>query len=846
MTKPTNFSPTDPSLSHAGFISRLLRRYAAWVFARPWVPFLVSVALLLGSAPLAVKLYTDLRTDLRELLPRGAPAAVALTSLEKRVGGFGHLSIVIDTKNLKAGERFVDALTAALRQKLPPTMVSEIRSRTDEDRAFVEAHGALYASVQDLTDLDLGIKADVEKAKVKALDQDLDDEATKPDPRVERVAKKLKAKEAEGDHFIDGYLAGDGGRTLVIIVAPALGSTSLESNLKLYRAVEAEVRALGPTNFDPSIRVGYDGEVREVIEAQEHLVHDLELSSVLVLLFVGLLLIGFYRRVRAIPLLVGPLLVGTSLTFAAGRLVIGYLNPNTAFLGSIILGNGINAGIILLARYVEERRGGATVEAALPTASTRTWQATLTASGAATASYACLGVTGFRGFNQFAFLGGLGMILVWLTTYLFMPPLLVLLERWKPLVDEKTRSGSGGERLFRPLSALLSRHAVLICGICAALTLFAGVMVVRFSRDPIEYDFTKLSGRQGTIDGAAYWATRLDAVMQSYMSPTVVLTDSAESASSVQRAIVAEKESEGEGSAIASVTTVADVLPEDQEKKLVILRDILGSLTDRVVSGVPEADRADVEKLRKTTQLRPVTLDDLPPYTRRLFVEKDGTVGRLVLVYPKLNATAAQGRRQIGFARSVRATAERADPRAEVAGSIILSADIIDTITHDGLLASGLSFLGVTLLTGMILGSRKQSMFVIASLCTGTLWMVGTLGFWGIKLNFVNFAVLPITFGIGIDYAVNLYQRYREVGPGGAPQALATSGGAIALCSLTTIVGYSALLVADNRAIFSFGLTAVVGEITCLSAALIGLPALLSARDRWGTTVSVGAQSSAA
>jgi predicted RND superfamily exporter protein len=846
MTKPTNFSPTEPSPSHSGFVPQLFRRYAAWVFARPWVPFLVGVALLLGSAPLAVKLYTDLRTDLRELLPRGAPAAVALTSLEKRVGGFGHLSIVIDTKNLKAGERFVDALTATLRQKLPPTMVSEIRARTDEDRAFVEAHGALYASVEDLTDLDLGIKADVEKAKVKALDQDLDDEATKPDPRVERVAKKLKAKEAEGDHFIDGYLAGDGGRTLVIIVAPALGSTSLESNLKLYRAVDAEVRALGPTNFDPSIRVGYDGEVREVIEAQEHLVHDLELSSVLVLLFVGLLLIGFYRRVRAIPLLVGPLLVGTSLTFAAGRLVIGYLNPNTAFLGSIILGNGINAGIILLARYIEERRGGATVEAALPTASTRTWQATLTASGAATASYACLGVTGFRGFNQFAFLGGLGMILVWLTTYLFMPPLLVLLERWRPLVDEKTRSGSGGERLFRPLSAVLSRHAVLICGLCTAVTLFAGVMVVRFSRDPIEYDFTKLSGRQGTIDGAAYWATRLDAVMQSYMSPTVVLTDSAESAAAVQRAIVAEKEAEGEGSAIASVTTVADVLPEDQENKLVILRDILGSLTDRVVSGVPEADRADVEKLRKTTQLRPVTLEDLPHYTRRLFVEKDGTVGRLVLVYPKLNATAAQGRRQIGFARSVRATAERADPRAEVAGSIILSADIIDSITHDGLLASCLSFLAVTLLTGIILGSRKQSMFVIASLCTGTLWMVGTLGFCGIKLNFVNFAVLPITFGIGIDYAVNLYQRYREVGPGGASQALATSGGAIALCSLTTILGYSALLVADNRAIFSFGLTAVIGEITCLSAALIGLPALLTARDRWGTTVSVGAQSSAA
>jgi predicted RND superfamily exporter protein len=815
-----------------GLVDRVLRRYAALAYARPWALSLIALALLGGSAPLAFELYTDLRTDLRELLPRGAPAAVALTSLESRVGGSGHLSIVVETTNLKAAERFVDALASALVEKLPNTMVSGIRFRTDEDRAYLEAHGALYASVQDLNDLDLGIQAEVEKAKVRALDQDLDDEASQLDPRVDRVVRKLEAKESEEDHFVDGYLAGEGGRTLLILVMPAQDTTSLDSNLKLFHAVDALVRKIGPQNFDPSIRVGYDGEVRGVIEAQEHLVHDLALSSALVLVAVGLVIVGFYQRARALPLLVVPLLVGASLTFALGRLAIGYLNPNTAFLGSIILGNGINAGIILLARYIEERRGGKGVRAALPAASTRTWQATLTASGAATASYACLGVTGFRGFSQFAFLGGMGMILVWLATYLFMPPLIVLFERWKPLVRENARLGSAGERLFGPLSALVSRFAAPISVCCLAATLFAAAMVVRFGRNPIEYDFTKLASRQGEVDGAEYWARRVDAVMQSYVSPTVVLTESAESAETVSRAILAEKEEEGEASPIASVTSLADVIPRDQEKKLVILRDIQRTLTDRVVSQVPEKDRAQVQRLRRSTQLRAVSIDDLPDHVRRLLREKDGSAGRLVLVYPKLNATAAEGRRQIHFAHAIRRTAERADPRAEVAGSVVLSADIIDSITHDGLLASGLSLLAVTLLTATILGSRRHSTFVIASLCVGTLWMVGTLGFWEIKLNFVNFAVLPITFGIGVDYAVNLYQRYREVGRGRASLALATSGGAIALCSLTTMLGYSALLVADNRAIFSFGLTAVIGELTCLSAALIALPALLVFRDR--------------
>jgi predicted RND superfamily exporter protein len=118
---------------------------------------------------------------------------------------------------------------------------------------------------------------------------------------------------------------------------------------------------------------------------------------------------------------------------------------------------------------------------------------------------------------------------------------------------------------------------------------------------------------------------------------------------------------------------------------------------------------------------------------------------------------------------------------------------------------------------------------VLASLCLGVLWMFGAMGAFAIKLNFVNFVVLPITFGIGVDYAVNLYQRYREHDD--VEKALASSGGAVALCSSTTIIGYAALIIADNQAIQSFGLTAVIGEIACLSAALLALPALLAWRD---------------
>ena len=52
-------------------------------------------------------------------------------------------------------------------------------------------------------------------------------------------------------------------------------------------------------------------------------------------------------------------MLGTLLAFAVAELAIGYLNSSTAFLGSIILGNGINYGIVLGARYRERAAAGA-------------------------------------------------------------------------------------------------------------------------------------------------------------------------------------------------------------------------------------------------------------------------------------------------------------------------------------------------------------------------------------------------------------------------------------------------------------------------------------------------------
>ena len=97
----------------------------------------------------------------------------------------------------------------------------------------------------------------------------------------------------------------------------------------------------------------------------------------------------------------------------------------------------------------------------------------------------------------------------------------------------------------------------------------------------------------------------------------------------------------------------------------------------------------------------------------------------------------------------------------------------------------------------------------------------------GVKLNFLNFVALPISVGVGADYALNIMKRRQLTTDAGLEQGLVETGGAVVLCSLTTTLGYVALMFSSNGATQSFGLAAAAGEIATVLAAVVLLPAVL-------------------
>jgi predicted RND superfamily exporter protein len=817
-------------------------QFVAWTIRHGRTLWLVALLLAVPATARTVWLYAHLRSDLEELLPRDSPSVVAIDEIRQRAGGHQYLGVVVDagsTQNIRAAERFLDDLAARVRS-YPANLVASVRTGNQEERAFADEYGPLYMDVADLRLVRDRIAArrdyDVARATGAALDDDppppLDfaDVQSKYDP----TAKGRGV--SRGDRYTD-----EAKHLSVLLIELGGDSTGVSDARALYDRVQADVAGLGGANhYAPGMRLGYAGDAATVVEELSALVSDLSLSSVLVLIAVMGAIALHYRWWRSLLIVVPPLLIATVYSFGAASLPPFYVtavNSNTAFLGSIIVGNGINFGLILLGRYVEERRLGADVRASLERAVASSRGGTLAAAAAAGVSYAALALTQFRGFRQFGFIGGLGMLFAWVLAFVLMPSLIARLD-----TSEATRPKAGPERARFSfwIAQAVARAPQLVAVVTLAVSVVAAVQVTRFRASDIESDFSKLRRRDTDVSGEGYWGQKMNDVLGEYLTPFAFMTDTEEQAGAVAKRLRQELARPPFAGRIASVRTIADVLPSEQPAKIQLVGEIEEELTPRLRAALDPRQREYVERLLGAAPLQPLTLERLPRSFTLGLRERDGRVGRLVLIYPELNAGWWDANQMRDFVAALRGVARDAVASTErpprLAGSVALSSDIVEAIRRDGPLASGAAFLGVVGITLLLLGWRRATAYVVGSLCLGVVLLTGASRLFGIHVNFANFIAFPITFGIGVDYAVNVVSRYEQEGSVDILAAVRSTGAAVALCSLTTIIGYSSLLMAENRALFLFGLLAVLGEVACLSVALLGLPSLLVLTARVAAT----------
>jgi hypothetical protein len=306
-----------------------------------------------------------------------------------------------------------------------------------------------------------------------------------------------------------------------------------------------------------------------------------------------------------------------------------------------------------------------------------------------------------------------------------------------------------------------------------------------------------------------------------------ILVDRPEQVAPLRAALLARRAAAPAGrKPFQAVHALQDFVPEDQAAKIAILGQLAARLHRAHKLGVVSDDsHAELTRFLPPADLRPFAVGDLPGALARGFTERDGTRGRMLYISPTEGELVSDAHYLFRWADAFRRT-ELPDGSVVLgSGRAVIYADMWSAILDDVPPAVVASFLATLLLVTLAFRARRAALVVALALILGASWTVGLLALVHAKLNFLNFIALPITFGIGVDYAVNVVDR--DLHTKDPLHVLRSTGGAVILCSLTTLLGYLALVRSTNFAVRSLGVAAVIGEVACLLAAVLVLPAAL-------------------
>ncbi|MGE5184006.1 MAG: MMPL family transporter [Acidobacteriota bacterium] len=788
--------------------------------ALTWPRLVVLCGLGLAVAGIALATQLGLQTDLSELLPPRAPSVIALRALNARVGGTGNVAIALEADQPYGPLRtYMPVLAEALRRELGSDLLSLRYSRKDlED--FYQKYAAYYAKLSDLQRWQNQLATAI--AKQNPAYVELEDHPTDP---LRELANELRAerdKYAPDNRDFDretGLLITEHGHLGAMFVRPASNSLNLGGASGMLDRIKAVVASTHPEQY--GVRVpGYTGSIPVALNEVAAIRHDIVSTAILVLLGVGGIVTLYFRGIRELLLMSSAVTVGAAVALGFAELWIGHVNAQTAFLGAIIVGTGINYGIIFLDRYRAARVIEPDFAQALELGCAQTLRATAIAAISTALSFGVLAAGEVESFHQFGWIGGIGILMCWVATFTLVPACIVLADRhrrprtpagFQPLSRAFTRLGTWCERRSRP-----------VVGAVGALVVASIAIAVAARGHVVETDLRKLGTRSSETSGIEKLDNRLRVVDVHSSTPSVVATSSREEAREVCE-IMKEKVRTDPDHVFRDCYSIDDLLPADLAARAPIIAKLRHDIDAVDEDSLSPQDRHDLDQLRRSLDEPPPTIADLPAALKEPFTERDGSVGKLAYVESNYEYVEANLYKFTDALRAIRLPSGRL---VESSGELVVFADVLRAMRRD---ATKLTIAAAALvLLALAIVTRRRGSFVRVggALVAGVAVMVGAAVLLGVKLNFFNFVALPTTFGIGIDYAINIEERIRQRGREALARALSESGPPVLLASMTSMIGYASLIPADSRALSSFGVLAILGEAACVAVAVVLVPAL--------------------
>lgn len=335
------------------------------------------------------------------------------------------------------------------------------------DKSFFEQQLLLYASAEELEAAYDNIDAQLTEARRQSgeykaclITSDDASECEALAPSLERMSKNLKQEGTTsrglGAHASDPqalkaellaryqetelaqipempiYQLADGAWIIRLEVRYHDAMTSLKSFSGETEIIEAIISRLDAKRYHKGLKVVYGGGLKDMQTEYQAVIDDVARSIAITILSIFALMAIFFRSARSALRIFIPLIMSNICALGITFLTIGYLNLITAFIFAILIGLGIDFGIHILARYRREVANGQDVIAALRCSVTETGRPILLGGLTTSAAFFILMLGSFRGFTQFGFVAGIGVLLSLFVMLSVMPALVIISERIRP------------------------------------------------------------------------------------------------------------------------------------------------------------------------------------------------------------------------------------------------------------------------------------------------------------------------------------------------------------------------------------------------------------------------------
>ncbi|HQF13776.1 MAG TPA: MMPL family transporter [Thermogutta sp.] len=609
----------------------------------------------------------------------------------------------------------------------------------------------------------------------------------------------------------------------------------------------------------PNLRIGSTGlpilEYDEMrASSSSAMVAVLSLAGVILVFFAG------FGGIRY-PVAVTFSLV-TGVCWAVGFVVIavGHLNILTSAFGAMLIGLG-DYGVHFVAHYLDRKKRQPNVRDTLIETAETVGPGIATGAVTTAVAFFAGAFTDFLGVAELGIIAGGGILLCWLADMTILPAFLCLIDR------DGLRSQKSAlldlTPWFRPIAHF---PKAVTLGVGAVVTLLA------MGLPHLRYDYNLLHLQPKGLESVEYQNKLVEHMSRgSYFALSI--------AANPEEA----KRRKAEFLKLPTVDHVEDlvsVLPDDVAVKRTLITQLAAELKDwscldtnipsrevldQGLAGLqmalqhqPHAESAQLQMIVNhlrttirslpaeeytrrlsyltqtiqreilpafaslallTQQLDPPQLDDLPQPLVERFVGKNGR--HLLQVYCKGDFWDPVTMRQ--FVADIRSV----DPAAT--GNPIQIYEACHQMNRAYIEAAIYAFVAILLTLYLDFRSIKDVLLSLLPLILGMISLFGLMGWFDLPLNPANMITLPLILGIGIDDGVHILHDFRRQGnryrmPEGATLT------AVTINSLTTLVGFGALMASPHCGLESLGRVLTFGMAFCLVTALL-MPGFL----RWAS-----------